>query len=289
MKVNFVKMNSQGNDFIIIDVTYDSVSLTSTQIQEISSRSNIGCDQLLILDVQNSEHVACKIYNQDASEALQCGNGMRAIMFFLNKYYKYEQAIIIVGGVKYFSTMNSPENIRVNMGSPTFLQPKALETSSESKSGDDAFFYTVDATETFSYSPIMLGNFHCVVFSDNCYDNWKSISKTLYGVFADVPNISFVKNFNRFIEKKDSYIKLVVKERGSGWTKSCGSGASATGALVIRYAHHVNYPLNTLCINQNGGDLNVEWDFNSKHKNDQNIYLIGPTKFDYEGIWDVKS
>ena len=150
MKVNFVKMNSQGNDFIIIDVTYDSVSLTSTQIQEISSRSNIGCDQLLILDVQNSENVACKIYNQDASEALQCGNGMRAIMFFLNKYYKYEQAIIIVGGVKYFSTMNSPENIRVNMGSPTFLQPKALETSSESKSGDDAFFYTVDATETFS-------------------------------------------------------------------------------------------------------------------------------------------
>ena len=51
--------------------------------------------------------------------------------------------------------MNSSEIIKVNMGLPTFLQDKTLETSAESKIDDDAFFYTVDATETFSYSPIL--------------------------------------------------------------------------------------------------------------------------------------
>ena len=184
MKVNFVKMNSQGNDFIIIDATNDSVSLTSTQIQEISSRSNIGCDQLLILDIQNSDNVACKIYNSDASEALQCGNGMRAIMFFLNKYYKYEKATIIVGGAKYFSTMNSSEIIKVNMGLPTFLQDKTLETSAESKIDDDAFW------SQSKFSNIWAIQHGTSVTSDEV----EYRDETPHGSFADA-NIGAIEDF----------------------------------------------------------------------------------------------
>ena len=53
MKVNFVKMNSQGNDFIIIDNTIAAHTLTLAQIKKISSRNDIGCDQLLMLDIKD--------------------------------------------------------------------------------------------------------------------------------------------------------------------------------------------------------------------------------------------
>jgi diaminopimelate epimerase len=53
MKLNFVKMNSQGNDFIIIDNTISQCNFTTSQVKKIASRDSIGCDQLLLLNIKN--------------------------------------------------------------------------------------------------------------------------------------------------------------------------------------------------------------------------------------------
>ena len=44
------KMDGLGNDFIIFDKRKKSISLTKDQIIKISSRSNIGCDQVIFID-----------------------------------------------------------------------------------------------------------------------------------------------------------------------------------------------------------------------------------------------
>ena len=285
MKVNFVKMNSQGNDFIIIDNTIAAHSLTLTQIKKISSRDDIGCDQLLMLDIKDMNHVSCRIFNQDGSEAYQCGNGMRAIMFFLNKYYKYIHACIIVKGIKYLASIDGEKNIKINMGKPDFINSTIvsdLPVISIDKLKVGYMFRQEDFS--FSYSPISLGNFHCVVFSDDCYSEKERISKILYNYYKDEPNISFILNYKNFYQKKDSHIRLKVKERGAGWTKSCGSGASATAALVIKNSIHSDDLIDRVSIEQDGGRLDIQWMTNSD--SDNNLYLIGPTTFEYEGIWN---
>jgi len=258
MKINFVKMNSQGNDFIIIDNTKKSYKLTKHQITKICSRENIGCDQLLILDVKDSQNIICKIFNQDGSEASQCGNGMRAIMFFLYKYYKYTDASIVVKDLHYPVHFETENDIRVNMGKPKFLANH--ETS-------------------FSYSPLMLGNFHCIIYSDDCYNDRDIITQDLYDIYEDVPNISFILNFHNYVSQKDNYIKIKVNERGAGWTKSCGSGASATAAFVFNNPKLIGDNINKLLVEQDGGRLAVM-------SLDHDIYLSGPTTFEYDGSWN---
>ena len=291
MQFSYSKMNSHGNDFVIIDNTYQKILLSEDLIKKISSRDKIGCDQVLLIDVDNPKNVHCKIYNQDGSEAYQCGNGMRAIMSFLNKHYDYREAAIVVNDIFYEITYHNDSNIQVNMGSPNVLSkiPSYANTTNV-KISNNNFYYTVDIDDhpeawTFSYSPIMLGNFHCVVFSDNCYSHQKKIKDLLYSLYQDMPNISYILNLNKFINKEDEVIKLKVDERGSGWTKSCGSGATATASFVIRYSYINEIMIDEVLIEQEGGQLKIQWkDYNGKSADD--IYLFGPTTFEYDGVWN---
>tara|TARA_B100000035_G_scaffold33173_1_gene25235 strand:- start:874 stop:1740 length:867 start_codon:yes stop_codon:yes gene_type:complete len=287
MKLSFSKMNSQGNDFILVDNTAKKYSLTVQQIKEISSRDNIGCDQLLLLDIHDAKNVYCKIYNQDGSEAYQCGNGMRAIMSFLDRKYMFKEASIIVNNIHYKAFYEDDNNIVVNMGSPCFLEDTIASPIGISISKRD-FFYEVEHASkqcSFLYSPIILGNFHCVVFSKDCLKNNKEIKDILYSLYSEKPNISYVSNLDSFLDKKDDMVELSVDERGSGWTQSCGSGASATSAFIIKYSLLNNISIDKICVRQKGGMLTIEQKA-QQNKNDQDLYLTGPTTFDYDGVWN---
>ncbi len=291
MQFSYSKMNSQGNDFVIIDNTSQNILLTQDLIKKISSRDIIGCDQLLLIDVDNSKKVSCNIFNQDGSEAYQCGNGLRAIMSFLNKHYGFTEAAILVNRIPYEIVYHDDLNIQVNMGFPDVLTDTPVHSNTANvKISNNSSYYTVDIKDpsgawAFSYSPIMLGNFHCVVFSDNCYSEQKKIKDLLYNFYPDVPNISYILNLQNFLAKKDGTIKLKVDERGSGWTKSCGSGATAAASFVMRYSHMNKCMIDEVLIDQDGGQLKIRWnDYNGKPGHD--IYLIGPTTFEYDGVWN---
>ena len=53
MQVPFTKMNSQGNDFVVIDNTDFLYEFDNKQIRLICSRDIIGCDQLLLLNIKD--------------------------------------------------------------------------------------------------------------------------------------------------------------------------------------------------------------------------------------------
>ena len=101
MQIPFTKMNSQGNDFVVIDNTNLLYQFNNKKIRSICSRDIIGCDQLLLLNIKDSNNVICEIFNQDGSSAQQCGNGMRAIMLFLNRKYNFFDSKIFMNSVPY--------------------------------------------------------------------------------------------------------------------------------------------------------------------------------------------
>ena len=76
------KMDGLGNDFIIFDNRTKSISLTKDQVIKISSRNNIGCDQVIFIDKDESNNAFLKFYNSDGGEISACGNGSRCVAYF---------------------------------------------------------------------------------------------------------------------------------------------------------------------------------------------------------------
>jgi len=75
MTIEFSKMNSNGNDFLITE----NPNIFSVDIKQISDRNNgIGFDQILLVDPTPSKFKV-KILNSDGSLAQTCFNGLRCI------------------------------------------------------------------------------------------------------------------------------------------------------------------------------------------------------------------
>ncbi len=75
----FTKMQAQGNDFVVLDgLAHDLPTLDDAFVRRITERRyGIGCDQLLVLQPHPAADVAMRIFNNDGSEAANCGNGLR--------------------------------------------------------------------------------------------------------------------------------------------------------------------------------------------------------------------
>ena len=296
MQVPFTKMNSQGNDFVVIDNTNLLYQFDNKQIRSICSRDIIGCDQLLLLDIKDSNNVTCEIFNQDGSSAQQCGNGMRAIMLFLNRKYNFFNSKIFVNLVPYNVSFISEKEIKVSMGNVIFIE-NIPDTISENISiNKKDYYYQVSVKSgtssfSFSYSHLSLGNSHCIVFSKDSFDNKEKISSILNSLYDSSVNISFILNIEDFIREPGSSIILRVNERGSGWTKSCGSGATATGAFISRLMslpENGSKKIDELCISQEGGELKIQNIFMTDLDGNYSpeLYLSGPSIFEYDGVWN---
>ena len=98
-------------------------------------------------------------------------------------------------------------------------------------------------------------------------------------------------NLDNYINGADKTLMMRVNERGSGWTKSCGSGATATGAFLLKLISLPEYGsrhINEIYLEQEGGTLKVEKTRQKKPSpgDEQHFYLIGPSTFEYNGIWN---
>ncbi|MBJ40940.1 MAG: diaminopimelate epimerase [Gammaproteobacteria bacterium] len=256
MPINYTKMNSQGNDFIIIDITTEMFEETQENITKICSKGNIGCDQLLLINTSNIENVGCIIYNSDGTGACQCGNGLRAIMLYLNKKFSITESTITICDVNYKVHAIDKDKISVELGKPR------IENLIGYKQKD--------------YPAVFIGNLHIII--ENYDDAGRpSILKNMKEEFGNDYNLIFILNLEEYIKNIGKPLRIKVNERGAGWTKSCGSGAAAAAAYLIEYNYAEDSPI---IIEQDGGILEVHWD------GSMTLKLVGPSEFEYDGIWD---
>ena len=54
------KMDGLGNDFIIFDKRKKSIAITADQIVKISDRNKVGCDQVILIEKDNSSDAFLK-------------------------------------------------------------------------------------------------------------------------------------------------------------------------------------------------------------------------------------
>ena len=83
MRIEFLKMQGLGNDFLVFDAPAAAAdSIDSEKIRALADRhTGVGFDQALMLEPpRNPEsRVFYRIFNSDGSEVEQCGNGARCV------------------------------------------------------------------------------------------------------------------------------------------------------------------------------------------------------------------
>ena len=280
---HYTKLNSQGNDFILIESDATKPDISVGDIIKYSSRDNVGCDQFFIINTTDKKNIFCEVYNQDGSKACQCGNGLRATMLFLNIKYNLLKTNLIVCGVSYGANIQNGR-ISINMGSPKYVNILKSESDTDYTITQRDLVVTIISLKdkiTFSFIPLSIGNSHCVVFSDNCNKYKDQICAILDDLFNSSMNIGFVKNAADFLKNDKTIIDLAVNEKGAGYTKSCGSGATAAAICMFKIYELENESKvfnSTITIKQEGGILNV-----NKKYNPDTFELIGPSSYDGEG------
>ena len=281
--IPYSKLNSHGNDFILVENDGTKPSLSIDQIKYYSKREVIGCDQFFIINTSNIENIVCDVFNQDGTKACQCGNGLRATMLYLNKKYNLKRARLVVCNQVYQAEYDN-ELISVNMGSPMYVDKIDRLNESKYSIEKDGLVVTLDELDSdleFSFIPLSIGNDHCVVFSPESINYKERISEIINEIYNGIMNIGFIKNAADFMSDDRTILDIMVNERGAGYTDSCGSGATAAAICMFKLyelSHESRVTRSMIRVKQKGGILDIK-----KTYNPDEFMLIGPSSFDGEG------
>ena len=281
--IPYSKLNSHGNDFILVENDETKPSLSIDQIKYYSKREVIGCDQFFIINTSNIENIVCDVFNQDGTKACQCGNGLRATMLYLNKKYNLKRARLVVCNQVYQAEYDD-ELISVNMGSPMYVDKIDRLNESKYSIEKDGLVVTLDELDSdleFSFIPLSIGNDHCVVFSPESINYKERISEIINEIYNGIMNIGFIKNAADFMSDDKTILDIMVNERGAGYTDSCGSGATAAAICMFKLyelSHESRVTRSMIRVKQKGGILDIK-----KTYNPDEFMLIGPSSFDGEG------
>jgi len=281
--IPYSKLNSHGNDFILVENDGTKPSLSVDQIKYYSKRDVIGCDQFFIINTSNLDNIVCDVFNQDGTKACQCGNGLRATMLYLNKKYNLKRARLVVCNQVYQAEYDN-ELISVNMGSPMYVDKIDRLNESKYSIEKDGLVVTLDELDSdleFSFIPLSIGNDHCVVFSPESINYKERISEIINEIYNGIMNIGFIKNAADFMSDDKTILDIMVNERGAGYTDSCGSGATAAAICMFKLyelSHESRVTRSMIRVKQKGGILDIK-----KTYNPDEFMLIGPSSFDGEG------
>lgn len=264
----FIKLHGAGNDFVFIMRKDLPVPLSKSLVKKVMDRHfGIGADQLMLLesfDVNGKNPL--RIYNSDGSEAEMCGNGVRAVAYYLIQSKKIKKNFILTPKRGTIGIECENGKILVDMGEP-ILEGRKIPVN---KSGPIMGHSLKMKNHTLSIHAVSMGNPHAVIFVENLertpVQEWGPLIEN-HSFFPHRVNVEFVQVVST------SKVIARVWERGAGETLACGTGACAilvAGARAGKLSRKAQIQLP-------GGSLGVEW------KSNNHVFLTGPTEVSFEG------
>ena len=277
-QISFLKGHGTENDFVIVPDPDDAVDLPAAVVARLCDRrAGIGGDGLLHV-VRSAAHPEARAMadeaewfmdyrNADGSIAEMCGNGVRVFARYLQRagYAKEgDLAVATRGGVKKVRIAEDG-GITVSMGRA--LLPEAGVTVSL-------------GGRSWPARNVNMGNPHAVAFVEDLAHAGDLLSVPPYSpaaVYPDGVNIEFV------VDRGPRHVAMRVHERGSGETRSCGTGACAVAVAAARRdgddPARTGAPV-TYTVDLPGGTLLI-----TEHP-DGEIEMTGPAVIVAEGLID---
>jgi diaminopimelate epimerase len=268
MRIEFLKMQGLGNDFLVFDAAAIAAHthLDEWTLRALADRhTGVGFDQALMLETprDTASRVFYRVFNSDGTEVEQCGNGARCIAALLYARAPELGRDLIMGsrGGRVRARVRDDGLVSVDMGMPVLEEPRSFSLRVEGKE--------------VKMSALSMGNPHVVLHVPDV----KTAPVEQYGPsierhprFPNRTNVGFMQIVSR------KHILLRVFERGAGETLACGTGACAAVAVGTQLGEldgevQVDLP---------GGTATVSWEGPGQH-----IWLTGPATTVFTGSIDL--
>jgi diaminopimelate epimerase len=283
MRIEFLKMQGLGNDFLVFDAPAAAdTHLDSSRLRALADRhTGIGFDQALMLETPRDadSRVFYRIFNSDGTEVEQCGNGARCIAALLYARAPELGCDFVMGslGGLVHARVRDDGLVSVDMGVPNF-DPRALPMDAADGAGAavEALTYSlrVDGAD-IEIGAVSMGNPHAVLQVSDV----KAAPVARFGPsiehhprFPKRTNVGFMQIVDR------GHLRLRVFERGAGETLACGTGACAAVAVgrrqgLLESQVRVDLP---------GGTAMVSW-----AEPGAPVWLTGPATTVFTGSIDI--
>ncbi|MEV7559941.1 diaminopimelate epimerase [Streptomyces sp. NPDC089795] len=227
--LSFLKGHGTENDFVIVPDPDNAIELPASAVAKLCDRrAGIGADGVLHV-VRSAAHPEAAhladeaewfmdYRNSDGSIAEMCGNGVRVFARYLQYAGHVEPGDLAVatrGGVKRVH-LDKAGDVTVSMG------------RAELPAGE----VTVGVEDrSWPARNVNMGNPHAVAFVESLDDAGNLFTAPAFSPASAYPagvNVEFV------VDRGPRHVAMRVHERGSGETRSCGTGACAVAVAAIR-------------------------------------------------------
>jgi len=270
----FTKMQSLGNDFVLLDGVREPFQLEVNHIRRLANRhTGIGFDQLLVVESgQEGTDFSMRVFNTDGSEAEQCGNGARCFAKFVRDegLTNHDQILVYTGDRSIQLEIKDEWQVVVDMGEPVF-EPMLIPFKAAEKS--DTYELEVEG-ENIEIFVVSFGNPHAVLLVD---DITTAPLERLGPIIEQHPRFPKRTNVEFVCPVTRSRIQVRVWERGVGETLACGSGASAAAVAC----HRLGQIDEEIEVELPGGIAQVKW------SGQGSLFLRGPATTVYKGQIDL--
>jgi diaminopimelate epimerase len=220
----FLKGHGTENDFVLLPDHEGSVhgDLSAARVRALCDRrAGIGADGVLRVirtsaltpEVEGPEWFM-DYRNSDGSLAEMCGNGIRVLARHL-----VEEGLVPAG---------EPIPVATRAGVRTVTRDGDLWTAAMGRASIVGETKVSVGDRSWPALHVDVGNPHAVVLVDDLAEAGRLYDEPTYdtGLYPDGVNIEFV------VRRGPGHLALRVHERGSGETRSCGTGTCAAAVAV---------------------------------------------------------
>ena len=273
MKVPFEKWHGLGNDFVLVRRA-DVPDITELAVfsRWCDRHHGIGADGVLLVWNERRDGFTMRVVNSDGSVPEICGNGIRCAVRSWATRNQIDSGAVSVAtdaGEKRCVFLDDG-SVTVDMGPaslvdenlPAVVEPGRPATIEAKVGRQDELGFAVS-----------IGNPHLVFFRDHEPDVDAADARRLEHLpsFPKRTNVEFVHRV------APNHLRVVVWERGVGFTRACGSGAcAATAAAMLGGLVNADQ---TVDVELDGGTLQV-----SVSTDLGSVMMTGPAVFVFSGV-----